>query len=77
MNAMVLPQPAESQPSGRGGIRLAVAITLTAWLLLVVSLGVAGARMEAVGYGETRPKVPDNSPANQAINRRVDFVVLQ
>ena len=42
MNAMVLPQPAESQPSGRGGIRLAVAITLTAWLLLVVSLGVAG-----------------------------------
>ena len=43
MNAMVLPQPAESQPSGRGGIRLAVAITLTAWLLLVVSLGVAGA----------------------------------
>jgi len=43
MNAMVLPQPAESQPSGRGGIRPAVAIVLTAWLLLVVSLGVAGA----------------------------------
>src|SRR5277367_4799045 len=43
MSAIVLPQPAQSQPSGQGGIRLAVAITLTVWLLLVVSLGVAGA----------------------------------
>ena len=43
MTAMVLPQPAESQPSGRGGIRLAVAIALAVWLLLVVSLGAAGA----------------------------------
>src|SRR3984957_9686106 len=43
MTAMVLPQPAESQSNGRGGIRLAVAITLTVWLLLVVSLGAAGA----------------------------------
>ena len=43
MTAIVLPQPAESQPSGRGVIRLAVAIALTVWLLLVVSLGAAGA----------------------------------
>ena len=43
MTAMVLPQPAESQPSGRGGIRLVVGIALTVWLLLVVSLGLAGA----------------------------------
>ena len=43
MNAMILPQPAESQPSGRGGIRLVVAIALALWLLLVVSLGAAGA----------------------------------
>ena len=43
MTTIVLPQPAESQPSGRGGIRLAVAIALTVWLLLVVSLGAAGA----------------------------------
>ena len=42
MTAIVLPQPAESQPSGRGGIRRAVAIALTVWLLLVVSLGAAG-----------------------------------
>ncbi len=43
MTAMVLPQPAESQPGGRGGIRLAVAIALTVWFLLVVSFGAAGA----------------------------------
>jgi hypothetical protein len=41
MTTMVLPQPAESQPSGRGRIRLAVAIALTLWFLLIVSLGAA------------------------------------
>ena len=43
MTAIVLPQPAESQPHGRGDIRLAVAIVLMIWLLLVVSFGAAGA----------------------------------
>jgi outer membrane protein OmpA-like peptidoglycan-associated protein len=36
-------------------------------------LGVAPDRMTVVGYGETKPKVPNNSPENRAINRRVDF----
>jgi hypothetical protein len=49
MTAIVLPQPAESQPSGRRVIRLAVAIALTVWLLLVVSLGAAGAFVGAPG----------------------------
>ena len=43
MTAIVLPQSAESQPSGRGGIRLVVTFALAVWLLLVVSLGLAGA----------------------------------
>jgi hypothetical protein len=43
MTAIVLPTPAESQSGRRGSIRLAVAIILTAWLLLVVSAGAAGA----------------------------------
>ncbi len=43
MTAIVLPQSAESQPSGRGAIHPVVAIALTVWLLLVVSLGAAGA----------------------------------
>jgi outer membrane protein OmpA-like peptidoglycan-associated protein len=42
----------------------------------LVSLGIAADRMSAVGFGETRPKVPDTSPENMAINRRVEFVVL-
>lgn len=43
MSAIVLPDPAGSQPNGRGGILLAVAIALAVWLLLIVSLGIAGA----------------------------------
>jgi hypothetical protein len=43
MTTIVLPQSAETQPSGRGGIRLAIAIALSVWLLLVLSLGAAGA----------------------------------
>jgi hypothetical protein len=42
MTAIVLPHSAESEPSGRGGIRLAVAIVLSVWFLLVLSLGLAG-----------------------------------
>ena len=54
MTTIVLPQPAESQPGGRGGIRLAVASTLTVWFSLVVSLGMAGAFVAPPG----RPPVP-------------------
>ena len=43
MTAIVLPQSAETRPSGRGGIPLAVALALTVWFLLVVTLGAAGA----------------------------------
>jgi hypothetical protein len=49
MTAMVLPQPAETQPSGRGGFRAAVPIVLAVWFLLVVSLGLAGAFVAAPG----------------------------
>jgi hypothetical protein len=43
MTTIVLPQSADSQPDGRGGIRLAVAIALTLWLLLILAFGAAGA----------------------------------
>jgi hypothetical protein len=43
MTAMVLPRPAESDPSGHRGVQLAVAITLAVWFLLIVSLGAVGA----------------------------------
>jgi outer membrane protein OmpA-like peptidoglycan-associated protein len=43
----------------------------------LISLGISANRMTAVGLGQTGLKVPDDSPANQAINRRVEFIVLQ
>jgi outer membrane protein OmpA-like peptidoglycan-associated protein len=42
----------------------------------LASLGIAADRMTTAGFGATQPLVPDDSPANQAINRRVQFVVL-
>jgi hypothetical protein len=41
MTAIVLPQPAESQPS-RGAIRPGVAIALSIWFLLILALGAGG-----------------------------------
>ena len=43
MSTIVLPQSADSEPRGRGGIRVGVAAALTVWLLLVLSFGAAGA----------------------------------
>lgn len=40
------------------------------------TLGIADDRMSYAGFGESRPKVPNTSDANRAINRRVEFVVL-
>jgi outer membrane protein OmpA-like peptidoglycan-associated protein len=37
--------------------------------------GIAPDRMTAVGYGETKPKVPNTSALNKALNRRVEIVV--
>jgi hypothetical protein len=49
MTAIVLPQPAEAPPSGRRRIRVAVATALTAWFLLILSLGAAGAFVGTAG----------------------------
>jgi hypothetical protein len=49
VTAIVLTQPTESRPSGRGGIRLAVVAALSIWLLLVMSFGTAGAFVGAPG----------------------------
>jgi len=39
----------------------------------LISRGVPAARLEAVGYGESRPIVPNDSEAHRARNRRVEF----
>lgn len=41
----------------------------------LIAQGIAAERLSATGFGETRPKVPDTSPENRAINRRVEFII--
>jgi outer membrane protein OmpA-like peptidoglycan-associated protein len=42
----------------------------------LIEKGVNSAQVEAIGYGETKPRVPNNSDANRAKNRRTEFVIL-
>lgn len=44
------------------------------WL---VGAGVSPERLEAKGYGDSRPIVPNLTPGNRARNRRVQFIVLR
>jgi outer membrane protein OmpA-like peptidoglycan-associated protein len=39
----------------------------------LINRGVHPDRLEYVGYGETKPIVPNSTKANKAINRRVEF----
>lgn len=41
----------------------------------LVSQGVPSSRMTAVGYGSSRPAVPNDSEANRALNRRVQLEI--
>jgi OOP family OmpA-OmpF porin len=41
----------------------------------VVALGVPAEQLTSVGYGETRPVAPNDTPENKAKNRRVQFAV--
>jgi MYXO-CTERM domain-containing protein len=42
----------------------------------LVKQGVAKERLEAIGYGETKPLVLNDSKKNRAINRRVEFNIV-
>jgi outer membrane protein OmpA-like peptidoglycan-associated protein len=44
------------------------------WL---IASGVEASRLTAVGYGRTRPIAPNITEANRALNRRVEFVILE
>jgi OmpA-OmpF porin, OOP family len=41
----------------------------------LVREGVAGTNLKSVGYGETKPIAPNDTPANKQKNRRVEFTV--
>ncbi len=42
-----------------------------------ISNGIAKDRVVAVGYGENQPKVPNDTPENRQLNRRVEFKILE
>lgn len=43
----------------------------------LISKGVDKNRLSSQGFGQTKPKVPNNSTKNRALNRRTDFVIKQ
>ncbi len=43
----------------------------------IESAGLAPERFTAMGYGQFKPKAPNTSEANRALNRRVDIVILK
>jgi len=43
----------------------------------LINKGIDAGRVEAVGYGETRPVAPNNNRANRAKNRRIEVVTSQ
>lgn len=44
---------------------------------LIEKEGIEPERLIAKGYGKTKPLVPNTSDANRAINRRVEFTILE
>jgi outer membrane protein OmpA-like peptidoglycan-associated protein len=45
-----------------------------AWL---IAAGIAPERLTAVGYGRSRPRLPNITEKNRQTNRRVEFVILE
>lgn len=43
----------------------------------LIARGIAASRLQAIGYGEERPKVPNVGKKNYQINRRVDFFIME
>ncbi|MNF07304.1 Photosystem I chlorophyll a apoprotein A2 [compost metagenome] len=41
----------------------------------LVSLGIEEDRLESKGYGESKPKVANDTAENKAKNRRTDFLI--
>jgi outer membrane protein OmpA-like peptidoglycan-associated protein len=45
-------------------------------LRYLVKTGIDSSRLTAIGFGPDHPRVPNDTPAHRAQNRRVEFVVL-
>lgn len=56
---------------------LSTARANSVWRILVNNVGMDPKSLSATGYGEFRPKVPNDTPENRAQNRRVDIAILK
>ncbi|MGE5588732.1 MAG: flagellar motor protein MotB [Clostridia bacterium] len=56
---------------------LSTARACTVLRYFIEAAALAPDRFTAMGYGQYRPKVPNTSEANRALNRRVDIVILK
>ena len=70
----------DNQPILPGGLypsnwELSTARATAVLRYLISAHGIAATRLSAAGYADTRPLVPDDTPAHQAENRRVEVVV--
>jgi OmpA-OmpF porin, OOP family len=43
----------------------------------LIAQGVNGARLKAVGYGETKPVADNNTAEGRALNRRIEFKIIK
>jgi outer membrane protein OmpA-like peptidoglycan-associated protein len=63
-----------------GPARRNLALSKRRALLIVsylISKGIDAGRLEAVGYGETRPAAPNDTVENRAKNRRIEVEVTR
>ncbi len=56
---------------------LSTARANSVWRVLVKDAGIDPAKLSATGYGEFRPKVPNDTEEHRKQNRRVDLVILR
>ncbi len=56
---------------------LSTARANSVWRILVYNVGLDPKILSATGYGEFRPKVPNDTPEHKAQNRRVDIAILK
>lgn len=66
-------RPINSIYGDNWGLSSARAAEVTSYLN--ETLGIAAKRLKAVGLSSTSPKIPNDSPANMRLNRRVDIIV--
>jgi outer membrane protein OmpA-like peptidoglycan-associated protein len=66
----------DSDGSDASNLKLSQARTESVMKYLI-DKGVEASRLEPVGYGETRPTVPNTTKANKEKNRRVEFAIVE